>query len=438
VYGEAIAFTFEAQTPTPATGVTLAASPGSPSATGASVTFTATGSGSTTGGEPTPEATYEYRFWVDDGSGWLMVQDYGVAASYTLTAPADGSYSVAVWVRTTSTVEADFYGPGVQHVVGFAPTSATGVTLSASPASPSAAGASVTFTAAGSGSTTGGEPTPGAAYQYRFWIFQNGAWEIAQEYGVGSTYTITSPQAGTYQVAAWVRTTSAVEADYYGSPVTHVVGVGTPTPATGVALVANPTSPSAAGAPVTFTATGTGSTTAGAPTPGSGYDYRFWVNDGSGWVLAQEYGSGSTFTLENAVPGTYLVAAWVRTTNAVEADFYGPAVLHTVGFDTPTPATGLELVASPASPSAPGAAVTFTATGSGSTTSGQPTPANTYQYRFWVNDGTGWLMVQDYGVGPEFTLTSPAPGAYQVAAWVRTTDNVVADYYGAATWHVVQ
>jgi hypothetical protein len=47
-------------------------------------------------------------------------------------------------------------------------------------------------------------------------------------------------------------------------------------------------------------------------------------------------------------------------------------------------------------------------------------------------------MVQDYGIGDSYTLTTPVVGVYRAAVWVRTSSAVTADYYGDAELHFVQ
>ncbi|MBL0276939.1 MAG: hypothetical protein IPQ24_12770 [Anaeromyxobacter sp.] len=314
---------------TPATGVSVAATPSSPSPTGTSVAFVATGLGSTENGLASPQSAYDFRFWLNTGTGWVMAQDYGAGATYTLPTPVDGTYQVAVHVRTSPLVASDFNGPAVTHVVATPTTPATGVSVAASPTSPSAAGASVTFTATGLGSTQGGLPSPQGAYSFRFWLNVGAGWVLAQDYGVGATYTLPTPAPGAYQVAVHVRTRTTVASDFNGPVLTHVV-VTPNTPATGVSVAASPISPSLAGDTVTFTATGLGSTDGGLPSPQSAYDFRFWLNTGAGWVMAQDYGSGAVLTLAAPLAGTYQLAVHVRTSALVPADYYGPIVAHLV------------------------------------------------------------------------------------------------------------
>jgi hypothetical protein len=175
----------------PATGVTLTASV--PTAVeGTEVTFTAQGQGS---------AGYQYRFWKHNGTDWEIVQDYSVDNTWVLpgTTPA-GSYPISVHVRTSTDTEADAtLNPALVFVITAPPPAApTGVTLTPDFLSPQPAGTAVTFTAQGQGST---------GYQYRFWLHNGSNWQIVQDYGVGSSWTLpaTSP-AGIYPVSVHVRT----------------------------------------------------------------------------------------------------------------------------------------------------------------------------------------------------------------------------------------
>jgi len=70
----------------------------------------------------------------------------------------------------------------------------------------------------------------------------------------------------------------------------------------------------------------------------------------------------------------------------------------------------------------------FTASGIGS---------SGYQYRFWLFDGVGWSMVQDYGVGSSWTLPgSTAAGNYTIAVDVRTSTAVYRDAVGYLSYQI--
>jgi hypothetical protein len=179
-------------------------------------------------------------------------------------------------------------------------------------------------------------------------------------------------------------------------------------PATGVTLTASVPSPQTVGTSVTFTASGQGS---------AGYEYRFWLNDGTGWQIVRDYSTSPTWTLSRPA-GTYYVTVYVRTSSAVGVDAeagLGPYVINAA----PAPATGVTLTPSTASVTF-GTPVTFTAAGVGG--------AGTYEYKFWLFDGTSWQVVRDYATSPDWTLPGwAAPGSYVVTVYVRTTPTASLD-----------
>ena len=72
----------------------------------------------------------------------------------------------------------------------------------------------------------------------------------------------------------------------------------------------------------------------------------------------------------------------------------------------------------------------FTATGLGSQSGGVASPQSAYDFRFYLYTGGTWVMVQDFGNGPSYTLTTPVAGTYSVSAWVRTSAAVLYDALG--------
>ena len=174
-------------------------------------------------------------------------------------------------------------------------------------------------------------------------------------------------------------------------------------PATGVTLTASVPSPQAPGTAVVFTAAGQGL---------AGYQYRFWLDSGTGPIMVQDYGVGSTWTLPGTTPvGTYRVIVHVRTSNAVAFDARAE-----VAYTVVSPATGVTLTASVPSPAVKGTPVVFTAAGQGS---------SGYQYRFFIDSGAGPGMVRDYSTNPSFTMPGTTPaGTYKVIVHARTSPAV--------------
>jgi hypothetical protein len=96
-----------------------------------------------------------------------------------------------------------------------------------------------------------------------------------------------------------------------------ISGSGTVLPLRITSLVSNLASPQRAGTRVTFTASATG----GRP----GYQYKWWVFDGTAWIVARDWSTSSTYTWTALPRGSnYFVAVWVRdsTTNANVGDVY--------------------------------------------------------------------------------------------------------------------
>jgi hypothetical protein len=85
-------------------------------------------------------------------------------------------------------------------------SAATGVTLTATPANSQTAGNTVSFQAAGQGST---------AYEYEFWLWSGVTWELVQVYSSTDTWIMpgTTPP-GLYTIQVNVRSAgSSVEKD---------------------------------------------------------------------------------------------------------------------------------------------------------------------------------------------------------------------------------
>ena len=183
-------------TTTACTGVTASAAPAPPRDAGTIVTVTASASGC-----PNPR----YEFWImAPGGSWTVTQAYSGSATFTWnTTSPGGIYHYSVWARDASSAAGyDTYFPGTAYTLTTTPC--TSVTASAAPASPQAAGTTVTITASASGC-----PSP----RYEFWIQTPGSstWTIAQAYTGSATFswTTTGLPPGIYRYSVWVRDNSS-------------------------------------------------------------------------------------------------------------------------------------------------------------------------------------------------------------------------------------
>lgn len=79
----------------PVEGVSITTSHASPQALGTPITFTAAGQGGS--------GSYEYRFYINSGSGFLLQKDYSTSNIWIWTPSATGAYDIFVEVRNAGT-----------------------------------------------------------------------------------------------------------------------------------------------------------------------------------------------------------------------------------------------------------------------------------------------------------------------------------------------
>ncbi|HKW59414.1 MAG TPA: hypothetical protein VJR46_06630 [Candidatus Dormibacteraeota bacterium] len=393
-------YTLQAPASSPCTSVTESASPASPQAPGASVTFTATATGC---------ANPNYKFWLlAPGGAWTVVQDYSASNTWTwnTTGLAAGAYTLDVYARnagSTASYEAHVSPNPTYTLQAPASSPCTSVTESASPASPQAPGASVTFTATATGC---------ANSNYKFWLLApGGAWTVVQDFSASSTWTwnTTGLSAGTYTLDVYARDASSSAAyEAHISPNPTYALQAPVTPCASVSETASPASPQAPGTSVTFTATATG-----CPNP----NYQFWLlAPGSSWTVVQAYSTNRTWTWSTTglASGTYTFDVYTRdaSSSATYDAHISPNPTYVLQSPAPPSCTAVTESANPPSPQAPGVTVTFTATASGC-----PNPT----YKFWLlPPGGSWTVVQDYSAANTWTWnTSGAPGTYLLDVYVR-------------------
>ena len=151
--------------------------------------------------------------------------------------------------------------------------------------------------------------------------------------------------------------------------------------------------------------------TAGTVTPAltGTVQYRFSLNDGTTTTQVQAYSTTTTWTMPiSQAAGSYTLI--VDASNSGTPALVAPNATGSYAFDiTNAPATGVTLAASLPSPQTNNTLVTFTATGSGSTS---------YQYRF-KRDG---IVMLDYSASNTWTMPLSSPSAtYQITVDVRTS-----------------
>ena len=282
------------------------------------------------------------------------------------------------------------------------------VSISASPASPVAAGASVTAAAQAVGC-----PSP----VYEFWIRAAGSstWQMVQAYSANPSYRWNSTGAapGTVYLGVHARdANSGPGHETYGSVAMTVFS-----PCGAVNLNASPASAIASGTAVTVTATATG-----CPSP----IYEFWLRPQSQatWQMVQSYSATPTYRWNStgATPGTVYLGVHVRDAASTAAyDGYTsiPATVY-------SPCRSAGVNTAPASPVAAGTTVTVT---------GSATGCSNPVYEFWLRPAgsSTWQLVQAYSSSPTFrwNSTGAADGTVYLGVHVRDAGSTAA--YDAVT-----
>jgi large repetitive protein len=385
----------------------------SPQAAGTAITFTAVATGG--------RSPYQYKWWLFDGTTWIVLQDWSANAVRTWTPTQAGSgYQIGVWVRdSTMTSNIGTYVRSMPFTISgkAAALSALSVTgLNANRVSPQPAGTPIRFTASVSG---GSSP-----YQYKWWLFDGTAWTMVRNWSADATYTWTPTQAGSaYQIGVWVRdsTMTSNVGTYHRSMSFAVSGSSLPAPSqlAVTALGANRVSPQPVGTAITFTASASGGR---AP-----YQYKWWLFDGTVWIIARDWNSSATYTWTPTRAGSaYQIGVWVRdSTMTSNVGTYVRSLPFAVsGTSTSVGPLMTTITSNLPSPQRAGTSVTFTARATG----GLPA----YQYKWWVFNGTEWIVARDWSTSNAYTWTAlPRGSNYFVGVWVRdsTTNANVGDVY---------
>ena len=109
VLARSTGMTFAGPAVSAATAVTLDIAPSGLQTAGTTITFSAAASGGT--------GTYQYRFWVHDGTSWTIVQDFGSASSYAWTPRSAGTYVVQVHARSAGSTAQYEAWTGIEYTV---------------------------------------------------------------------------------------------------------------------------------------------------------------------------------------------------------------------------------------------------------------------------------------------------------------------------------
>jgi len=293
---------------TPCTAVSISAAPPSPQAVGTTTTVTATAT--------CPSANPQFQFlalWAGT-STWIVQKAYSTANTWTWNSSGapPGTEKFGVWVRDANSIGINNSSAGrydalasFQYTVGSSGAACTTLSISAAPASPQNAGASITLTASAA--------CPNASPRFQFVALWAGtsSWIVQQPYSTTATWTwnSTGAPAGTERFGVWVKDAGSSNAYDQLASIPFTV---TNQACTAVSITSAPATTGPAGTTITVTATAT--------CPNANPQFQFlalWAGTNT-WIVQRSYSTSNTWTWNStgAPPGTEKFGVWVHDANS--------------------------------------------------------------------------------------------------------------------------
>jgi len=283
----------------------------------------------------------------------------------------------------------------------------TGITASASPASPNPAGTQVTVTATPATCAMGETP------EYRFLWFKDGTSlsGTIRDFGPGlsAVWDTTGLASGKYYIVAYARRVGYPYSfeSYAYVPNGYQIGNACNVMNT---FTVSPTSPQNVGTQVSLTASATCS--------GGSAEYRFAYQapGSSTYTYVGPYGAATQNWNTTGLPtGNYSLIAYARAaggTSVLESYMYNSYSLGAV-------CSGASFSASPTSPQPIGTTITLTGTASCAS------PEFRYAYR--LNGNSTWILIGSGAFGPSaqgWNTTGLASGLYNLRVEARSVGNL--------------
>jgi IPT/TIG domain-containing protein/cysteine-rich secretory family protein len=399
---------------TPCTAVTLSASPASPQASGAQVTFT--------GLATCPSANPQYQFLMRPASQstWQLVQAYSTSNQFRWNSigAVAGIVYFGVWAKDASSPgilgdSSGSYDVNVSIPFTVTGTTCTAATISAAPASPQMAGTQVVFTATAA-------TCPNPLYQFVMRPASSSTWQTIQTYSSSNQYrwNSTGAAAGTIYFGILAKDLSSPGAYDANTSISFVVSAASCGPVT---ISASPASPQASGTQVTFTASASGCSN-----PNPLYQFVMRPASSSTWQTIQAYSTGNTYRWNStgAATGIVYFGVWAKDAGSGLAYDTTTSIPFSVNPPTSTCAS-VTISAAPttvAHSTSGGTHVTVTAAATGCTSSPR--------YEFWIRPASSstWQLVEAYGTTAtyDWNSTGAAAGIVYIGVHVRDANSTAA------------
>jgi hypothetical protein len=285
--------------------ITLAVNRNAPQVPGTAITFTAFATGGAT--------PHEYKWLIDDGSGFKPVTTWSTLDSFTWTpGSANPLFRVGVWARSNGNARDEAEASVSTEFPIAAPVyvAVSSVSFVADKPAPQAPGTTITFTATGQG---GNGPL-----QFKWLVHDGNSWSAVTGWSAQNTFAWTPAVANSsHRIGVWARSngSSTDEPDATSSDdyAISIAVVNAPR-LTDVMLSTDAVAPQPMGRTINITATPVG----GAP----GHTYRWLIHDGTQWNVVSGWTTSNQFawTPAKADPN-YRIGVWVRAGGNTSEDY---------------------------------------------------------------------------------------------------------------------
>lgn len=290
-----------------------------------------------------------------------------------------------------------FYFPGTQFKTDSILVSKVDlVNIEANIPSPQSVGKTVTITATATG---------GIEKLYRFYLLKDGKWNMVQDYSSNNQFSWTPKSPGTYKFSVHAKDIYSTNAyDDYITLDYEILAE----PVDVQSVTADKVSPQPVNSTIKVVANATG---------GVDKQYKFHLFDGTNWTVVQDYSSQNSFTWNPTKPGNYKFSVHVKDLNS--SNLYDD--YETLTYQIADPIDAYSLTTDIPSPQLVNTPITLTAKANGGI---KPL------FKFYVYNGTEWVVLQDYSPSNTLSWTPTTTGDYKFSVHVRdeSSKNQYDDY----------
>jgi N-acetylmuramoyl-L-alanine amidase len=331
-----------------------------------------------------------YRFWIQDGAEWKIVQDYSTKSTFEWLPKEGGDYKFSVHVKDKYSSKAyDAYGGFEYRILSAIDMKS----VTADKLSPQAAGTSIKVTANAEG---------GKERLYKFNLLKDGVWKVVQDYSSQNSFQWTPALAGDYKFSVHVKDAGSSKSyDDYGV-LEYKISEKPADPVVMQSLTVDKSSPQETNTGINITATASGGTTK---------LYKFYIYNGKAWTVAQDYSVKNTYAWKPSTAGNYKVSVHVKDESSSKSyDSYKAFEYKIVAPAPGTPVKIESIVTDKKSPQPANSSIKLTANATGGIDK---------QYKFWTFDGAKWVVLQDFTSNNSVNWNPYKPGTYKLVVHVK-------------------